>query len=184
MTYDNSPMRFAQFGWANSGMLLNREIRTPAQLKADGFSQVEVKEHQRDVAEYFELSKKIAEAEDRKDYAFLVEHEPEAAELEFKILYRGKNPKEIPIEALESMQTLEFRKRSPATGVRQFCLNCMCGDRNEVRLCEATFCPLWPFRLGANPFFNKALPPVDDIELEDDEKVEIDEGDDGEDHAD
>ena len=32
--------------------------------------------------------------------------------------------------------------------IRLKCLNCCCDKSNEVRLCPATGCPLWRFRLG------------------------------------
>jgi len=36
--------------------------------------------------------------------------------------------------------------------IRAKCLDC-CGDQpSEVRLCTATRCRLWPYRMGTNPF--------------------------------
>ena len=32
--------------------------------------------------------------------------------------------------------------------IRAKCLDCCCGQANEVRQCPATKCPLWNFRLG------------------------------------
>lgn len=32
--------------------------------------------------------------------------------------------------------------------IRLKCLDCCCDKANEVRLCPATGCPLWRFRLG------------------------------------
>lgn len=32
------------------------------------------------------------------------------------------------------------------------CLECSCGDRNEVKNCLIPSCALYPFRLGKNPF--------------------------------
>lgn len=32
--------------------------------------------------------------------------------------------------------------------IRLKCLDCCCDRANEVRLCTATNCPLWRFRLG------------------------------------
>lgn len=32
--------------------------------------------------------------------------------------------------------------------IRAKCLDCCCGQRNEVKLCPVTTCPLWIYRLG------------------------------------
>lgn len=45
--------------------------------------------------------------------------------------------------------------RSPLTGVRAFCVKCQGGTISFVRDCAAVSCPLWPFRMGNNPFFGK-----------------------------
>jgi len=40
---------------------------------------------------------------------------------------------------------------TPIQAIRAKCLDCCCGQANEVKLCTAIRCPLWPFRLGKNP---------------------------------
>jgi hypothetical protein len=46
---------------------------------------------------------------------------------------------------------IEAGHATPLKAVRRHCLSC-CGDSaNEVRLCPATACPLWPFRHGHRP---------------------------------
>lgn len=42
------------------------------------------------------------------------------------------------------METRITRKKA----IRLKCLDCCCGQVKEVRLCSATRCPLWRFRLG------------------------------------
>lgn len=32
--------------------------------------------------------------------------------------------------------------------IRQKCIDCCCGQKNEVKLCTITDCPLWIYRLG------------------------------------
>lgn len=44
---------------------------------------------------------------------------------------------------------------SPAKAIRAKCLDCCCGQANEVKLCPAIHCPLYPFRFGKNPFHAK-----------------------------
>ena len=41
---------------------------------------------------------------------------------------------------------MERLTRSQA--IRAKCINCCCGQRNEVRLCHITDCPLWIYRMG------------------------------------
>lgn len=40
---------------------------------------------------------------------------------------------------------------TPIQAIRAKCLDCCCGQVNEVKLCPATGCALYPFRLGKNP---------------------------------
>lgn len=37
---------------------------------------------------------------------------------------------------------------SALTGIRAKCLDCCCGNRNEVKICHIQTCALWPYRLG------------------------------------
>jgi len=40
---------------------------------------------------------------------------------------------------------------TPLKAIRAKCLDCCCGQANEVRLCPSSDCTLWPYRLGHNP---------------------------------
>lgn len=40
---------------------------------------------------------------------------------------------------------------TPMKAIRAKCLDCMCGQANEVKLCPSEECPLYPYRLGKNP---------------------------------
>jgi len=40
---------------------------------------------------------------------------------------------------------------TPMKAIRLKCLDCMCGQVNEVRLCPTQDCPLWRYRSGHNP---------------------------------
>ena len=41
---------------------------------------------------------------------------------------------------------------NPIKAIRAFCLECSCGQTSEVKWCPRTVCPLYPFRMGKNPF--------------------------------
>ena len=43
------------------------------------------------------------------------------------------------------------RTLSPLKSIRAKCLDCMCNQPQEVRLCPSENCPLWPYRMGHNP---------------------------------
>lgn len=40
---------------------------------------------------------------------------------------------------------------TPIKAIRAKCLECMCGQATEVRLCPITDCSLYPYRMGHNP---------------------------------
>lgn len=42
--------------------------------------------------------------------------------------------------------------KAPLKAIRAKCLDCCCGQANEVRLCPSTQCPLHAFRNGKNPY--------------------------------
>ncbi len=46
---------------------------------------------------------------------------------------------------------------SPLRAIRAFCVECSGGNAAEARKCTAVTCPLWPMRMGKNPFHAKAV---------------------------
>lgn len=40
---------------------------------------------------------------------------------------------------------------TPLKAIRAKCLDCVCGQANEVKLCPCEDCPLWQYRFGHNP---------------------------------
>lgn len=44
---------------------------------------------------------------------------------------------------------------NPVKVIRAKCLDCCAGSSNEVKLCTAERCPLWPCRFGKNPYRKK-----------------------------
>lgn len=41
---------------------------------------------------------------------------------------------------------------NPLKAIRAFCLECSCGQTSEVKECPVVKCPLYPFRMGKNPY--------------------------------
>lgn len=52
------------------------------------------------------------------------------------------------------------KRISPLKAIRLKCLDCSCGSTNEVRLCQITDCPLFPYRSGKNPNMRKEATPA------------------------
>lgn len=46
-------------------------------------------------------------------------------------------------------------KTNPVKAIREKCLDCCCGSTTEVKECTVSQCPIYPFRLGKNPFRQK-----------------------------
>lgn len=45
----------------------------------------------------------------------------------------------------------ETKILTPMKAIRAKCLDCMCGQATEVRLCPVTDCSLYSYRMGHNP---------------------------------
>lgn len=50
---------------------------------------------------------------------------------------------------------MEEKRLTPIKAIRAKCLDCCCGNSNEVKLCTCTGCALYPYREGHNPFIQK-----------------------------
>lgn len=46
---------------------------------------------------------------------------------------------------------------NPVKAIRAKCLDCSGGQTAEVKLCDRVNCPLYPFRMGTNPFRAKRV---------------------------
>jgi len=46
-------------------------------------------------------------------------------------------------------------KRPILQVIRAKCIDCCCGDKQEVKLCAITDCDLHPYRFGKNPFISR-----------------------------
>ena len=82
------------------------------------------------------------------DAPFLVLTSSESGRLE----KTGQNPAILSVETLLSLGG----PTSPIKAIRARCVDCCGGVVGEVRKCTALRCPLWPFRIGKNPFHGKA----------------------------
>ncbi len=51
----------------------------------------------------------------------------------------------------ESKMAREDSKAEVLRAIRQNCIDCAGGARDEAKYCSALDCPLWPYRFGATP---------------------------------
>ena len=62
----------------------------------------------------------------------------------------GKNPRDLGVSGLRA---IGHDPKPVLKAIREKCLDCSGSSRAEVRRCTAVGCPLWPFRMGSNPFY-------------------------------
>lgn len=65
---------------------------------------------------------------------------------------QGKNPAVLTEKILADCG---HEWLSPLKVMRAKCIDCCGGELGEVRKCTAVSCPLWPYRMGTNPFRRK-----------------------------
>lgn len=55
-----------------------------------------------------------------------------------------------------------MKRITRAKAIREKCIDCMCGQKNEVRLCPSLDCPLYAYRLGREDtsLYSDYTPPV------------------------
>ena len=70
------------------------------------------------------------------------------------------------INSIEELNEAVKENTSPLKAIRLKCLDCSVYSVAEVRECFAKSCPLYPFRMGKNPFRKKR-------EMSDEEKSKI-----------
>jgi hypothetical protein len=73
----------------------------------------------------------------------------------------GRDPR-IMTEA--ELSALGHSKRPLLAAIRQNCIECCAGAVAEVRRCRMIACPMWPYRMGTNPF--RAVREVSEDQLE------------------
>lgn len=70
----------------------------------------------------------------------------------------GNNPKRDSDPDEEALKIIRDKNLTPIKAIRKKCLDCMCGSYKEVDLCDLGVgekCPLFPYRYGKNPAYDK-----------------------------
>lgn len=52
----------------------------------------------------------------------------------------------------EELMMMGHERMTAQKAIRANCLECANGSAHEVRFCTDVICPLWPFRMGRNPW--------------------------------
>jgi hypothetical protein len=73
----------------------------------------------------------------------------ELAEVEGQPFEIGRDPRKMTEPELAA---IGHHKRPLLAAIRQNCIEWCCGGRAEVRRCRIVTCPMWPYRMGTNPF--------------------------------
>lgn len=68
----------------------------------------------------------------------------------------GRDPRQMTAAELVA---LGHRKRPILDVIRQNCIDCSGGNQAEVRRCAMIACPMWPYRMGSNPFVSRDYTP-------------------------
>jgi hypothetical protein len=60
-------------------------------------------------------------------------------------------PERVGVQKASEFETLGSQKAPTLKIIREKCLDCTGHQSKEVRRCNNSDCPLWPFRFGTNP---------------------------------
>jgi hypothetical protein len=147
-------------------------VRTALALKREGWGDEDIENYQLEAAKYEDLIERIDNA---PNVMTRLKLQREVEYHEDVLRYAGKDPRFVPVEALNRMRrakqpmddhtTASYRTRikTRASAIRTFCVDCQGGEVKGVKECEAMNCPLWPFRMGTDPLRGK----VKDIVMDD-----------------
>lgn len=61
----------------------------------------------------------------------------------------GADPRSVGVDSLKEAG---HEKQPILRVIREKCMDCCCRQQTEVRKCVSVSCPLWPYRMGTNPF--------------------------------
>lgn len=62
----------------------------------------------------------------------------------------GRDPRRM---SQADLNAVGHHKRPLLRAIRENCIGCCGGMEAEVRRCRIVSCPMWPYRMGTNPFF-------------------------------
>jgi len=65
----------------------------------------------------------------------------------------GRDPRAMSVAELNAVGHFGPVLRA----IRQNCIDCQGGAEAEVRRCALVWCPMWPYRMAANPFHRVTL---------------------------
>ncbi|HSO42690.1 MAG TPA: hypothetical protein VLR47_07610 [Rhodospirillales bacterium] len=69
----------------------------------------------------------------------------------------GQDPRRL---SPDEFRALGHRAKPLLQAMRRRCIDCCGGKSDEVRRCTAVACPLWPYRMGTDPWHPEPARPV------------------------
>jgi len=70
----------------------------------------------------------------------------------------GQDPRRL---STDELRELGHRGKPLLQAMRRRCIDCCGGKKDEVRRCTAVACPLWPYRMGTDPWHPQAKPSAE-----------------------
>jgi hypothetical protein len=70
----------------------------------------------------------------------------------------GQDPRAL---SPDELRALGHRGKPLLQAMRRRCVDCCGGKKDEVRRCTAVACPLWPYRMGTDPWHPQAKPAAE-----------------------
>lgn len=115
---------------------------------------------------------------DADDVEFM---EPELLTGCIRALYEDDDPGDVPIADMKhairypvsgSEVPPKYLERisGPTSAARAKCIWCQGGNVSLVAACPTTNCPLWPFRMGTNPFYARLANTDDEADVIEDQR--------------
>jgi hypothetical protein len=80
---------------------------------------------------------------------------PYPKDVQAEVVAANREHREVELTD-EQLANLGHHKRPLSKAIRSFCLDCMGGNRAEVRRCTSVGCDLFPYRMGSNPYHGRS----------------------------
>lgn len=79
---------------------------------------------------------------------------PYPPDIQTEVANANRERREVKLTEAQ-MAKLGHTKRPLLKCVREMCTDCMSQNLAEVRRCTSVGCPLWPLRMGTNPWHKR-----------------------------
>ena len=95
----------------------------------------------------------------KRDY-----HGAAGAAIDREVRLANRQGREVELDD-DQLEELGHKKRPLLRVIRDMCLRCVCGSSSEIRRCTSVACPLYPYRLGKDPYSTRRGRSASDLAL-------------------